>query len=38
MKDGPVEEAFTELAQAVARQVAIRNASKEKTKVVEMNQ
>lgn len=38
MKDGPVEAAFTELAQAVARQVAIRNASKEKTKVVEMNQ
>lgn len=38
MKDGPVEAAFTELAQSVARQVAIRNASKEKTKVVEMNQ
>lgn len=37
MKDGPVEKAFTELAQAVARQVAIRNASKEKTKIVEMN-
>lgn len=38
MKDGAVQEAFTELAQSVARQVAIRNASKEKTKVVEMNQ
>ena len=36
MKEGAVEKAFTELAQAVARQVAIRNASKEKTKIVEM--
>lgn len=37
MKDGVTEEAFTALAQAVASQVAIRNASKEKTKVVQMN-
>lgn len=37
MKDGITENAFTALAQSVARQVAIRNASKEKTKVVQMN-
>jgi len=38
MKDGPIQEAFTALAQSVARQVAIRNASKDKTKIVQMNQ
>lgn len=37
MKDGVTEEAFMAMAKAVARQVAIRNSSKEKTKVVEMN-
>ncbi len=37
MKDGITEEAFTGVAQAVARQVAIRNATQEKTKVVQMN-
>lgn len=37
MKDGITEDAFTNLAQAVARQVAIRNATQDKTKVVEMN-
>ncbi|MFY0654086.1 MAG: Mrp/NBP35 family ATP-binding protein [Cyclobacteriaceae bacterium] len=37
LKEGVVEEAFTNLAEEVARQVAIRNASKEKTKIVEMN-
>lgn len=37
MKDGITEEAFNELAQNVARRVAIRNASKEKTKIVQMN-
>ncbi|MGL1886855.1 MAG: Mrp/NBP35 family ATP-binding protein [Reichenbachiella sp.] len=37
MKDGITEDAFTELAQSVARQVAIRNAAGEKTKVVQMN-
>ncbi|UXX78762.1 Mrp/NBP35 family ATP-binding protein [Reichenbachiella carrageenanivorans] len=37
MKDGVTEEAFSELAQNVARRVAIRNASKEKTKIVQMN-
>ena len=38
MKEGPTAEAFTALAQSVARQVAIRNASKDKTKIVQMNQ
>jgi len=37
LKEGITEEAFTALAQSVARQVAIRNASKEKTQVVQMN-
>lgn len=37
MKDGITESAFSELAQSVARQVAIRNATQEKTKVVQMN-
>lgn len=37
MKEGITEDAFNELAQTVARQVAIRNASKEKTKIVQMN-
>ncbi|PIB35395.1 ATP-binding protein [Reichenbachiella sp. 5M10] len=37
MKDGITEEAFMGLAQSVARQVAIRNASKEKTKIVQMS-
>lgn len=37
MKDGITEEAFTDLAQSVARQVAIRNATKDKTKIVQMN-
>ena len=37
MKESATQAAFTEVAQAVARQVAIRNANKEKTKVVEMN-
>ena len=37
MKDGLTEDAFTNLAKSVARQVAIRNSTKEKTKVVEMN-
>ncbi|MEO9967252.1 MAG: Mrp/NBP35 family ATP-binding protein [Reichenbachiella sp.] len=37
MKDGITEESFSELAQNVARRVAIRNASKEKTKMVQMN-
>lgn len=36
MKDGITEEAFTELAQTVARSVAIRNATVEKTQVVEI--
>ena len=37
MKDGVTEDAFTLVAQAVARQVAIRNATQEKTKIVQMN-
>lgn len=37
MKDGITEEAFSALANGVARRVAIRNASKEKTKMVQMN-
>jgi ATP-binding protein involved in chromosome partitioning len=37
MKDGITEESFTNLAQSVARQVAIRNATQEKTKIVQMN-
>lgn len=37
MKDGITEKAFNDLAQNVARRVAIRNASKEKTKIVQMN-
>ena len=37
MKEGVTEAAFNDLAQTVARQVAIRNASKEKTKIVQMN-
>ncbi|UXP31442.1 Mrp/NBP35 family ATP-binding protein [Reichenbachiella agarivorans] len=37
MKEGITEDAFTELAQSVARQVAIRNANGEKTKVVQMS-
>ncbi|MFY0628559.1 MAG: Mrp/NBP35 family ATP-binding protein [Reichenbachiella sp.] len=37
MKEGITEDAFTDLAQAVARQVAIRNATQDKTKVVQMN-
>ncbi|WP_109829904.1 Mrp/NBP35 family ATP-binding protein [Reichenbachiella versicolor] len=37
MKDGITENAFTELAQTVARKVAIRNATQEKSKVVEIN-
>ena len=37
MKDGITKDAFIKLAQAVASQVAIRNATKEKTQIVEMN-
>lgn len=37
MKDGITEEAFMELSQSVARQVAIRNATQEKTNVVQMD-
>ena len=37
MKDGVTQDAFTNVAQAVARQVAIRNATLDKTKVVQMN-
>jgi ATP-binding protein involved in chromosome partitioning len=37
MKDNPAAEAFKDLAESVARQIAIRNASSEKTKVVEVN-
>ncbi|MEQ9166068.1 MAG: Mrp/NBP35 family ATP-binding protein [Fulvivirga sp.] len=37
LKDGLTADAFNELAEAVARQVAIRNASLEQTKKVEMN-
>jgi len=36
MKDGVTAEAFTDLAETMARQVAIRNASQEKTKPVEI--
>lgn len=36
MKEGITEDAFNEVAQSVARQVAIRNANKAKTEVVEM--
>lgn len=36
MKEGPTAEAFTVLAETLARQVAIRNASAEKTKVVDV--
>ncbi|WKV11042.1 Mrp/NBP35 family ATP-binding protein [Marivirga harenae] len=36
MKDGPSADAFKELAQKLARQVAIRNAGMEGTKIVEM--
>lgn len=36
LKEGKTSEAFHELAQAVARQVAIRNAQQEKTKKVEI--
>lgn len=35
MKEGITEDAFTQLAQKVARQVAIRNATQEKTKVLQ---
>ena len=38
MKDEITAEAFMKLAQNLAQQVAIRNATKEKTKVVEINQ
>lgn len=37
MKEGITEEAFAALAESVARRVAIRNASQEKTKMVQMN-
>lgn len=37
MKEGVTEDAFMDLAKSVARQVAIRNATKEKTKVVQMS-
>lgn len=37
MKDGITEDAFNMVAQNVARQVAIRNATKEKTQIVQMN-
>ncbi len=37
LKDSPVSEAFTQLAKNLAQQVALRNAAREKTKVVEMN-
>ena len=36
MKEGPTSEAFVKIAEAVARQVAIRNATVEKTKPVEI--
>ncbi len=36
MKDGPTAEAFTNLAESLARQVAIRNATFENTRKVEM--
>ena len=37
LKDGMVAEAFTQLAKNLAQQVAMRNASQDKTKVVEIN-
>ena len=36
MKEGPMAVAFRRLAESLAQQVAIRNASQEKTKVVEI--
>ena len=36
MKEGPISKAFVNLAEEVARQVAIRNATAEKTKPVEI--
>ena len=38
LEDGAISEAFMKLAQNLAQQIAIRNATKEKTKVVEVNQ
>ncbi len=37
LKDGPTAEAFRDLAAEVARQVAIRNAEQQETKIVEIN-
>lgn len=37
MKEGPSADAFNAIGQELARQVAIRNAAKDKTKVVEVN-
>lgn len=37
LKDGVTADAFNNIAQEMARQVAIRNAAKEKTKIVEVN-
>jgi ATP-binding protein involved in chromosome partitioning len=37
LKSGITEKAFSALAEAVARQVAIRNAEKNKTEVVQVN-
>ncbi|MBU2916289.1 Mrp/NBP35 family ATP-binding protein [Reichenbachiella agariperforans] len=37
MKDGITEDAFMELSQSVARQIAIRNATQDKTNVVQMS-
>ncbi|NVJ87091.1 MAG: Mrp/NBP35 family ATP-binding protein [Algoriphagus sp.] len=36
LKNGPTRKAYTELAESVARQVAIRNASQQKTEIVEI--
>ncbi|MBD8489223.1 Mrp/NBP35 family ATP-binding protein [Echinicola sp. CAU 1574] len=37
LKEGVTQKAFTELAETVARQVAIRNAERNKTKIVQVN-
>ncbi len=37
LKEGPIAEAFAEVAEVVAQRVAIRNASQEQTKKVEIN-
>ncbi len=37
LRDGPAADAFMHIAQNIARQVAIRNASMEETKIVDIN-